>query len=130
MDLWHLIFPFIMAVISSSIIIVIIYFLRKIPYFANLFSVWFMVILYMFGVLRMFLPVEFPGIQIVLRDSVILNPFIESMIRRESLATGSPSVLMYSLLAVWAVGIIVFAAVNIASQTSFKKYVLSNADSI
>lgn len=129
MDLWQLIFPFLMAVIASSVMIVIIYFLRKIPYFANLFSVWFMLILYLIGVLRIFLPVEFPGVQIVLRDSVILNPFIESMIRRESLATGSPSVLMYVILAIWAVGVIVFAVGYFTVQVSFRKYILSNADS-
>ena len=128
MDIWQLIFPFIMAVITSSIIIVIISFLRKISYFANLFSVWFMVILYLFGALRMFLPVEFPNIQIVLRDNVILNPFIESMIQREPNAWGSPSALMYVILAVWAVGSLVFAVSFTAIQTRFVRYIRANSD--
>ena len=128
MDLWNLIFPFIMAVITNSLMIMAIYFLRKIPYFANLFSVWFMVILYLFGALRLFLPIEFPGIHIILRDSVVFNTLIESMIWREDVATGSPSVLMYVILAVWAAGIIVFAVVSATIQSRFVRYIKANSD--
>ena len=90
MDLRQFIFPFIMAVLTNSLMIVILYGLRKSPYFANLFGVGSMVVLYLFCVLRMYLPIEFPGFQVIVRDSVVYNAVLESLIRRNPSGPGTP----------------------------------------
>ena len=118
MDIEQLIFPFVMAVITNSIMIVIIYFLRKIPYFANLFNVWFMVILYLFCVLRIFLPIEFPGIQIKLEDYTFYAAIIKPMITYDSNHT------VHFLHA----GVVILSIRALVVQKNFKKYLLANGD--
>lgn len=129
MDIEQLIFPFVMAVITNSIMIVIIYFLRKIPYFANLFNVWFMVILYLFCVLRIFLPIEFPGIQIKLEDytvyAAVFNPLI---VYDDVHYLSHPSTIAWIIISVWTVGIIIFAIRSLVLQRNFKKYLFANGD--
>lgn len=129
MDIRQLIFPFVMAVITNSIMIVIIYFLRKIPYFANLFSVWFMVILYFFCVLRIFLPIEFPDIQIKLEDYTVYAWVFESFVIHNAEHTAStPSVIAYIFICVWTGGIFFFGIRSLVKQKNFKKYLLANGD--
>ena len=128
MEIGQFIFPFIMAVITSSIMIVAIYFLRRIPYFANLFSVWFMVILYLVCVLRLFLPLEFPDAQIILRDDTVLNAIVETLWVRVPDAASQPSVIIYVFLGVWAVGMLVFGIVSVVTHKSKKTYYLANSD--
>ena len=128
MDLGQFIFPFIMAVVTNSIMIVAIYFLRKIPYFSNLFSVWFMVVLYLVCVLRVFLPLEFPDVQIILRDNVVLNSLVNALMIRTSETMGEPSAYLYIIFAVWIVGIIAFAIVSVCTHHSKKTYYLANYD--
>ena len=117
-----------MAVVANSIMILVIYFLRKIPYFSNLFSVWFMVALYLVCVLRMVLPIEFPGTQIVLRDSVIYNFIVESVAVRTENAGISLSVIAYVLLGIWLAGSIIFAAITVYTYQTKSNYYLANSD--
>ena len=119
MDIGQFIFPFIMAVITNSIMIVAIYFLRKIPYFANLFSVWFMVILYLVCILRMFLPLEFPDVQIVMMDSTFYTSIVNAFTGPDEKGVIVAQTPLYIALAVWTIGIIVFAAVSVVKQRSF-----------
>ena len=128
MDWGQLFFPFMMAVITNSIMIIAIYFLRKIPYFANLFGVWFMVVLYLFCILRVFLPLELPGIQIILRDSVVYNYFIESMAQRSDDAMIAPNIVPYIILCVWLIGTIVLLSLSLYTQRSKTIYYLANYD--
>lgn len=129
MDIEQLIFPFIMAVITNSIMIVIIYFLRKIPYFANLFNVWFMVILYLFCVLRIFLPIEFPGIQIILRDYTVYAALIEPLIQYDNVHNVHyPSIIAWTIISAWIVGVVILSIRALVVQKIFKKYLLANGD--
>lgn len=128
MDIGQLIFPFIMAVITNSIMIVIIYFLRKIPYFSNLFSVWFMVGLYLLCVLRIFLPIEFPDVQIILRDRYIYSFFVESMAERTDQAMIAPNSVFYAVLIVWAVGFLTALIISLYTQKTKTTYYLANYD--
>jgi len=108
--------------------IVAIYFLRKILYFANLFSIWFMFVLYLFCILRVFLPIEFPTFQIILRDSFLYRSLINGVITRAEdsyVTTGST---LYILLGVWIVGSIIFAIVSFLSQKTKLTYYLANYD--
>ena len=127
MDLRQFIFPFIMAVLTNSLMIVILYGLRKSPYFANLFGVGSMVVLYLFCVLRMYLPIEFPGFQVIVRDSVVYNAVLESLIRRNPSGPGTPGELFYVLLGVWAAGAVIFGAVYVHAQRSAVKRILSDS---
>ena len=128
MDLGQLFFPFIMAVITNSIMIVAIYFLRKIPYFANLFGVWFMVILYLFGVLRIFLPIEFPTIQVVLRDVFLYRYLIDGMVTRAEDSYVTTGVTPYILLGVWIAVSIILVVVSLHSQKEKITYFEANTD--
>ena len=128
MDIGQFIFPFIMAVITNSVMIVLIYFLRKIPYFANLFSLWFMVALYLMCVLRMFLPIEFPDVQIILRDSLLYNFLMNSFVTRAEDSYVTVNYFAYIFLAVWLVGSIIFAGVSVYKQRTRTTYYLANYD--
>lgn len=128
MDIGQFVFPFIMAVLTNSLMIVIIYFLRKVPYFSNLFSVWFMVILYLFCVLRIILPIEFPNAQIVLMDNTVYTSIVEAFTVRVSDSALEPRPLAYIVVGVWCVGIIAVTLYTVIRQRSFKKYIDANGD--
>ena len=128
MDIGQFVFPFIMAVLTNSLMIVIIYFLRKVPYFSNLFSVWFMVILYLFCVLRIFLPIEFPNAQIVLMDNTVYTSIVEAFTVRVSDSALEPRPLAYIVVGVWCAGIIAVTLYTVIRQRSFKKYIEANGD--
>ena len=128
MDFGKFIFPFIMAVVTNSIMIVVIYFLRKSPYFANLFGTSFMAALYLVCVLRIFLPLEFPSLHVIIRDNVVLRPIVDIFMTRTAEAEGEPSVYLYILLAVWLAGTVVFASVSVYSHKTHRTYFLANAD--
>lgn len=128
MDIGQFVFPFIMAVLTNSLMIVIIYFLRKVPYFSNLFSVWFMVILYLFCVLRIFLPIEFPNAQIVLMDNTVYTSLVEAFIQRDADGIARPNTALIVFLCAWAIGIIVIGLSNLISQRRFFRYLMANGD--
>lgn len=130
MDIRQLIFPFIMAVITNSIMIVIIYFLRKIPLFANLFSVSFMVILYLFCLLRIFVPIELPGVQIILKDDTVYAGLVESFFAYDDANhSGShPKAALYIIIGIWVIGTLILAIRSFVVQNRFKKYLLANGD--
>ena len=129
MDIEQLIFPFVMAVLTNSLMIVIIYFLRKIPYFANLFNVWFMVILYLFCVLRIFLPIEIPGIQIKLEDYTFYAAIIKPMITYDSNHTVHfLSTVAWTIIGIWIAGIVVLGVRSMIVQRNFRKYLFANGD--
>lgn len=129
MDIAQLVFPFVMAVIFSSLMIVIIYLLRKIPYFSNLLNVWFMVILYLFSVLRIFLPIEFPDIQIKLEDHTVYTAVFRQLIAYDDAHNYSyPSVLAWILIGVWIAGIMIIGIRSLTAQSSFRRRLFSNGD--
>ena len=130
MDIAQYIFPFIMAVISNSLMIVIIYFLRKIPAFAGLFNVGFIVMLYAFCLLRIFVPIEFPMAQIRLRDPVVLARVLKTLVvyTDEARNYSLPSVVAWVIIGVWVVGTLAFAIRSIVRQKSFRTYLMANGD--
>ena len=130
MDIRQFIFPFIMAILANSLMIVIIYFLRKIPLFANLFSVGFMVILYLLCILRIILPIELPGIQIILRDQSFYTWFKEIIFVYDDAAhSGSHlSIIPWIILGVWVLGAVILGVRSLSVQRSFKKYLFANGD--
>lgn len=128
MDIGQFVFPFIMAVLTNSLMIVIIYFLRKVPYFSNLFSVWFMVILYLFCVLRIFLPIEFPDLQIVLMDNTVYTSIVDVFVKRDDNGMIHPNTVFYIVLGVWILGILVQSLWALISQHRFRRYLMANGD--
>lgn len=130
MDIEQLIFPFVMAVLTNSLMIVMIYFLRKIPAFANLFNVWFMVILYLFCLLRIFLPIEFPDLQIIIKDQTVYTWIADSFLVYEDTAHNSPhlNITAWMIIGVWILGTIIMGVRTLVGQKSFKKYLFANGD--
>ena len=128
MGLGQFIFPFIMAVLTNSIMIMAIYFLRKIPYFSNLFGVWFMVVLYLVCVLRVFLPLEFPDVQIIVRDSFLYRFLINGVVERAQDSYVTSGIALYIILGIWLAGFVVFGVVSLVTHRTKKTYYLANYD--
>lgn len=126
MDIIQYIFPFVMAVITNSIMIVIIYYLRKVPFFSVLSGVWSTVALYLLCVLRVLLPLEFVGSHMIIVEKTVYNTLIEHMIVRHSDRTHSLSTLLIAILVVWAAGALIIGIIFVIRQRSFRTYILAN----
>ena len=124
MDLQEFLFPFIMAILTGSLLILLMFFLRKSKYFAGLFGVGFMVVLYIVCILRVALPIEFPEIQIIIRDDMLYVGIIE-FFKNSSPAIGSPSFsALYILLGLWIIGSLILLARFIVKTVKFRRKVI------
>lgn len=124
MDLRQIIFPFIMAVLTSSLLILLMFFLRKSKYFAGLFGVGFMVVLYIVCILRVALPIEFPEIQVIIRDDMLYVGIID-FFKNSSPALGSLSFSpLYILLGLWIIGSLILLTRFIVKTVKFRRKVI------
>lgn len=128
MDSVGYIFPLIMAILTNSVMIVAVYFLRKSKYFANLFGIGFMTVLYLFCAVRIFLPIEFPDIQIILRDTIVYTKVFDFFNNNADWNYDRFQIVMLSLAAVWLIGTVVFALATFISQRRYKRYIDANFD--
>lgn len=120
MDLRQIIFPFIMAVLSSSLLILLMFFLRKSKYFAGLFGVGFMVVLYIVCILRVALPIEFPEIQIVIMDDTLYVGVVDFFRNHFSAAGIFPFSPLYILLGLWIIGSVILLTRFILKTVKFR----------
>ena len=127
MDIIQYIFPLVMAVLTNSFMIVIIYFLRKLPIFSFLSGVWSMVALYLLCVLRVMLPIELFGSHLIIVEKTVYNALIDAMIVRHS-DHHSPSALLIAILVVWVAGALIIGIIFAVKQRSFRTYILSNCN--
>lgn len=93
-------YSFVMAMLSSSLMIVVLYFLRRTRFFADTFGIGVMLFLYAFSILRMLLPFEFPLIQIIVHDTVILTRVMDVLENRADITSDLPIPFVYILVAV------------------------------
>lgn len=124
MDLQEFLFPFIMAILTGSLLILLMFFLRKSKYFAGLFGVGFMVVLYVICILRVSLPIEFPGIQIIIRDDTVyaqIFDFIKNRSFTKSFLSFSP---LYIFLGLWIFGSVILLARFIVKTIKFRHKVI------
>ena len=119
-------FPLIMAVLTNSIMIVVMFLLRKSKTFANLFGVGFMLVLYLFCILRMVLPIEFPQFHVILRDTKVYTAVMDLLIGRNGDAQNASFILLYIVLSVWAVVSVILLIRLIVRQTKYKRYIDAN----
>ena len=119
-------FPLIMAVLTNSIMIVVMFLLRKSKTFANLFGVGFMLVLYLFCILRMVLPIEFPKFHVILRDTKVYTAVMDLLIGRNGDAQNASFILLYIVLSVWAVVSVILLIRLIVRQTKYKRYIDAN----
>lgn len=124
MDLRQIIFPFIMAVLSSSLLILLMFFLRKSKYFAGLFGVGFMVVLYIVCILRVALPIEFPEIQIVIMDDTLYVGVVDFFRNHSSAAGIIPFSPLYILLGLWIIGSAILLTRFIVKTVKFRRKVI------
>lgn len=129
MDIDQWIFPFIMAVITNSLMIIIVYFLRKIPAFANAFSLWFMVILYLFCLLRIVVPIELPDLQIVIEDQAVYTWFVDEFQIYDPNHNGSYlTTVGWIIVGIWVAVAVIIGVRSLIVQRSFRKYLMANGD--
>ena len=124
MDLRQLLFPFIMAVLTSSLLILFMFFLRKSKYFAGLFGVGFMVVLYIVCILRVALPIEFPDIQIVIMDDKLYVGVVDFFRNHSSAAGFVPFSPLYILLGLWMTGSVILLTHYIVKTVRYKRKVI------
>ena len=124
MDLRQIIFPFIMAVLTSSLLILFMFFLRKSKYFAGLFGVGFMVVLYLACILRVALPIEFPEIQIVIMDDTLYVGVVDFFRNHSSVAGIFAFSPLYILLSLWIIGSVILLTRLIVKTVKFRRKVI------
>ena len=124
MDLRQIIFPLIMAVLTSSLLILLMFFLRKSKYFAGLFGVGFMVVLYIVCILRVALPIEFPEIQIVIMDDTLYVGVIDFFKNHSSSSGIIPFIPLYILLGLWIIGSVILLTRLIVKTVKFRRKVI------
>lgn len=127
MDIYEWLFPFIMAVLSSSVLIIIMFFLRKSKFFANMISVGLIGALYLFCILRMIIPIEFPDLHLIIRDTHLYTGAIDFLIGKDETGTLAAFSLLHILLIVWAVVSLALLIRMIVKQNSYQKYIEANA---
>ena len=91
------IYSFLMAVISSSLMIIAIFYLRKTRFFNDAFGIAFMVLMYLMSLFRMLLPIEIPAIKIIIPDEVFLTHVMDFLLNRSD-ATSDMSMLVLNVL--------------------------------
>ena len=74
------IYSFLMAVISSSLMIIAIFYLRKTRFFNDAFGIAFMVLMYLMSLFRVLLPIEIPAIKIIIPDEVFLTHVMDFLL--------------------------------------------------
>ncbi len=115
------IYSFLMAVISSTFMIIAIYFLRKTRYFNDAFGIVFMLLMYILSLIRMLVPLEIPSIQIVIDDKVFLTHIMDFLLNRskftENLYWPLLNILVFISFAVTGTLLFVF----ISKQVKFTK---------
>lgn len=98
-------YSILMAIITNSLLVVLIYFFRKSKYFIHFFGVTAMSALYLLSFLRMAIPIEFPKSQIIISDRVILPTILDFL--TNDFSDSKLDVLVAVLLTVWTAGFLV-----------------------
>ncbi len=116
-------FAFMMAIITNSLMIFVMFLLRKSRSFANIFGVGFMLLLYVLCILRMIMPLEFPDIQIILRDEVFYASVVDFFEGRSPLTSFLPFNFVFILLLLWGVAVLILTVRLIVKEARFKQRV-------
>ncbi len=114
-------YSLLMAVIASSLMIIAVYFLKRTRFFADTFGVWFMVLLYVLSIVRIFVPIEIVSVQTVIQDQYVLPPVMDVLENRSPLTQDMPVLFMYVLLAVSLLVTLVLIAVFVSKQKAYIK---------
>ena len=83
---------------------------------------------YLFCVLRIFLPIEFPGLQIVLMDNTVYTSVVDVFVKRDDNGMVHPNMVFYIVMGVWILGILVQSLWALISQHRFRRYLMANGD--
>lgn len=84
-----------MAMIASTTMIIVIYFLKKTKYFSNAFGVLFMAMLYIFSFIRILFPIEISAVQVIMGDKVLLPKIMDVLENRSYLTADLPCKALY-----------------------------------
>ena len=120
-----LIFPLVMAILSSNIMILIMYLLRKSKYYANIMSVELIVTLYLFCILRMAVPIEIPHAHLIIEETRVYTTVLDYLTVKSGL--GKYGVL-YILLGLWVLVLLILLIRFVVKQRGFRRYIDANAD--
>lgn len=96
------VYSLIMTVLWSSLLIILYSLLQRNHRFLDMFSVSGVILLYMFCVVRMFVPFEFPWVTVVCSDR-ILNTMHAFLYMDVTLAGGMRVNIRYGLLCIWMI---------------------------
>ncbi len=108
-------YSILMAVIASTLMIILTCFLKKTRFFAGVFGVSYMVLLYVLSLIRMLVPVELPEIQIVIRDEYVLAAVMNLFQNRSGFTQNLPFEFLYIV-----VGVVLFVALVLIATFTIK----------
>ena len=83
-------YSFLMAIVSSTLLIIAVFFLKKSQFFANPFGAYLMGVLYFFPFIRLLLPYRIPIGVHVIKDRYILAPVMDVLCNRSELTRDWP----------------------------------------
>lgn len=113
------VYSFLMATLASSLMIVLIYLIKKTKYFSVVFNVPFIVALYALSLLRMAIPFEIPNFQLQIRDEYVLAPIMDVFENRSDITKDLP-IMMLDIVGVVAVFVcVVLIAVFVTRQLMY-----------
>lgn len=115
------VYSFLMATLASSLMIVLIYLIKKTKYFSVVFNVPFIVALYALSLLRMAIPFEIPNFQLQIRDEYVLAPIMDVFENRSDITKDLP-IMMLDIVGVVAVFVcVVLIAVFVTRQLVYTR---------
>ena len=97
-------YSFLMAMIASSLMIVLIFVMKKTRYFSLVFNVPFIILLYVMSLVRIFVPLEIPKVQTVFEDEYVLGPIMNVLENRSELTQDMP-LMFVDILGIVAVSV-------------------------
>lgn len=93
-------YSFMMAIVSSTLLIIAVFFLKKTRFFANPFGVYLMGVMYVIPLVRLFMPYRMPFGTIVIQDRYILAPVLDVLCNRSELTRDWPVLALNVLVGV------------------------------
>lgn len=111
-----------MAVLTNSILIVLLYFLKKRKNFINFFGIGTMAVLYVMCIIRMIVPVENVDFQHVIDDKIVYGTFLNTLDYFNANEVFFSDVFWIVTLCIWAASVLIVALFKFLRYRRSVKY--------
>lgn len=118
------VYSFVMAIVFNSLLILMIYFLRKSKYFIKYFGVNTMVFLYVMGITRIILPLEVTKFHIMIEDSVAYPAIMDFLYQTDKNTFMDDYTIPIILLCIWLGITVILITYHLMKYQKVKKFYL------